>query len=418
MTKPAKYFGSKIDLQSYRKNTELNQFLTDTNHHVRQNDIVFNGDTSSGSISRTAGYLNYIADYLLSLGINPTTKIYPLIQNYNVNLAYKMAGFSDQKYLQVLAEQSSPSSTNDSIIVPNENYNIHLFKSIPVDKIVYSAVIIEKTSNGYSVRGYDLNNPYFTIIPSVINSNARKIVVLNKEGVVYLDYQPLKLTVPYGYEFNSMQQIVDFLISYERFLIAQGFTFNDIEEELAEIKNWKLSVREFLFWAQQGWKEGSILVMSPISNVINVVTNGSIVDEVTDSQYGSRVLDQNFKLIKNTYYNIVRTPTNFKFTLTNGSVIAYLELNLVQYEHILVFDNTTVFNDIIYKPELGNRQFRLKLIGQKTAAWDGSLNAPGFIYNSGNIQAWQEGKDYLKGELVEYKNQYYVKKNSILYINC
>ena len=415
LTKPAKYFGSKIDLQSYRKNTELNQFLTeDSNHHVRQNDIVFNGDTSSGSISRTAGYLNYIADYLLNLGINPATKIYPLIQNYNVNLAYKMAGFSDQKYLQVLAEQSSPSSTNDSIIVPNENYNIHLFKSIPVDKIVYSAVIIEKTSNGYSVRGYDLNNPYFTIIPSVINSNARKIVVLNKEGVVYLDYQPLKLTVPYGYEFNSMQQIVDFLISYERFLIAQGFTFNDIEEELAEIKNWKLSVREFLFWAQQGWKEGSILVMSPVSNVINVVTNGSIVDEVTDSQYGSRVLDQNFKLIKNTYYNIVRTPTNFKFTLTNGSVIAYLELNLVQYEHILVFDNTTVFNDIIYKPELGNRQFRLKLIGQKTAAWDGSLNAPGFIYNSGNIQDWQEGKDYLKGELVKYKNQYYVALENII----
>lgn len=413
LAKPGVYFGQFIDTYKIQYNYELSQYLTLDNNHIKQTDITYNGDTSSGTIARSAGYLNWIADYLRNLGINPSTKITTMLKDYNVKLAYKMAGFSDKKYLQILAEQSSPTSTNASIMLPNENYDVVLYKSTPVDKITYSAVIVEKTTNGYSVRGYDLNKPYFTIIPSLINNNGYRIVVLNSSGLVYNDYQKTKITVPYGYEFTSQQQVVDFLISYERYLIAQGFTFNDRDGDLGETRNFKLSVKEFLFWAQQGWKTGSILVMSPVTNSISLTTDGNIVDEITDSQHGSKIVDQNFNLVKNTGYQVLRSPTGFKVTLTDDNVLALVELNLVQYEHVLTFDNTTVFNDVIYKPELGNRQYRLKLIGQKTDLWDGSLSAPGFIYNSKTVQSWQSSRDYLKGELVLFKNQYYVALNNI-----
>jgi hypothetical protein len=408
VAKPGVYFGQCIDTYQVRYNSELGQFLTQDNHHVRQTDITYNGDSSSGTVIRSAGYLNWIADHLRNLGINPGTKITTMLENYNVKLAYKMAGFSDKKYLQILAEQSSPTSTNASIMVPEENYDVVLYKSTPVDKITYSAVILEKTTNGFTVRGYDLNSPYFTIIPSVVNNNAYKITVLNSSGTVFNDYQKVKLTVPYGYEFKNKQQVVDFLISYERYLIAQGFTFNDRDGDLGETRNFKLSVKEFLFWAQQGWKTGTLLIMSPVTNSITLTTVGNIVDEITDSQHGSKIVDQNFNLVRNTGYQILRSPTGFKVTLADDNVLGLVELNLVQYEHVLTFDNTTVFNDVIYKPELGNRQYRLKLIGQKTAAWDGSLYAPGFVYNSETVQTWQSGRDYLKGELVLFKDQYYV----------
>ena len=409
LSKPARYFGLLFDTFSYRYNADLNQYLTAVNKHLTQNLVKFNGQSIDGTITRTAGYINWIADYLTNQGINPNAKLIPLISNYQVNLAYKAAGFTDKRYIRVLAEQSSPTSTNDSIVVPDENYEVYLHKSTPVQRLVYSAVIVEKTTNGYSIRGYDLNNPYFTIIPSVVNSNSYRIQVLEREGVIYRDYQTLKITVPYGYEFSTQQQIVDFLISYERYLISQGFTFNDRDAVLNEGRNFKLSVKEFLFWAQQGWKTGSILVLSPIADTISAVSELAITDGITDSQYGSKVLDQNFRMVKNNNYNIVRDANNFKITLTDeASVIGYIELNLVQYEHVLIFDNSTVFNDVIYKPELGNRQFRLKLIGQKTAEWDGSLYAPGFIYNSETVAVWQSGKDYLRGELVQFKNQYYV----------
>ena len=413
VAKPGKYFGLNINTYSYRKNEVLGQYLDVNNYHLTQTNIPINGDLTSGVAVRAAGYVNWVADYLRNRGIDPVAKLQALLSYYDVNLAYKMAGFTDQTYIQVLAEQSSPSSTNDSIVVPTENYNVHLYKSTPVDRIVYSGVIVEKTTNGFTVRGYDLLNPYFTIIPSIINANATKITVLNTDAVVYRDYQLVKLSVPYGYEFKSRQQIVDFLISYERFLIAQGFVFADIDDQLAEIRNWQLSAKEFLFWAQQGWAPGSILVLSPIGESINAITNGAIADMIADDQYGTKVLDQNFKLVKRNDYNVLRSPTNFKLTLTNTQIIGLIEINLVQYEHVLVFDNTTVFNDVIYKPELGNRQYRLKLIGQKTGAWDGSISAPGFIHNSGNTDSWQGGKDYLRGDLVQYKNRYYVAMDNI-----
>lgn len=413
LARPGMYFGQFIDTSRVRYNSELKQYLTAENHHIRQADIVFNGDNSSGTIIRSAGYLNWIADYLRNLGISPSTKITTMLTNFNVKLAYKMAGFSDKKYLQILAEQSSPTSTNASIMLPEENYDVVLYKSTPVNKVTYSAVIVEKTTNGYSVRGYDLNSPYFTIIPSVVNNNGYKITVLNSSGTVFNDYQKIKLTVPYGYEFNSTQQVVDFLIGYERYLVSQGFTFNDRDGDLGETRNFKLSVKEFLFWSQQGWKTGSILVMSPVTNSITLTTVGNIVDEISDSQHSSKIVDQNFNLIKNTGYQVLRNPTGFKVTLLDDNVLALVELNLVQFEHVLVFDNTTVFNDVIYKPELGNRQFRLKLIGQKTDNWDGSLYAPGFIYNSKTVQTWQSGKDYLKGELVLFKNQHYVALTNV-----
>jgi hypothetical protein len=414
VAKPARYFGLLIDTYTYSTNYSLGQYLTGSNHHIEQDKINFNGDISSGTVVRSAGYLNWIADYLTNLGINPSVKITPLLKNYNVNLAYKMAGFSDQKYLQVLAEQSSPSSTNDSIIVPNENYEVHLHKSTPVDKITYSAVIVEKTSNGYSVRGYNLSNPYFTIIPSVANNNYTTVNVLSSQIKVYNNYQSTKLSIPYGYEFRSQQQVADFLISYERNLLAQGFKFDQLNGTLSEIQNWRLSAKEFLFWAQQGWNTGSIIVLSPAIGIISGVTNGTIIDEINDKQHGSKILDQNFKLVKNTEYTVYRSATNFNVVITNGQIIGYIELDLVQYEHVLIFDNTTVFNDIIYKPELGNRQYRLKLIGQRTDAWDGSLSAPGFIYNSGKVDSWAAGRDYLKGELVQYKNQYFVALQNII----
>ena len=290
-----------------------------------------------------------------------------------------MAGFSDKKYLKVLAEQSSPNSTANSVLLPDENYDVVLYKSTPTSTITYSAVIIEKTNLGYSVRGYDTTSPFFTIIPSIVNNNATSVTVQNLKGTIYNNYQDLKINTPYGYEFTTPQQVVDFLISYERFLEAQGFRFDQIDDDLAELRSFKLSVKEFLFWAQQGWNNGSLLILSPVTNSISVVTDGVIVDAITDESQGSRVIDQNFNVIKNTGYTVQRSATNFNVSLTTDNVLALVVLNLVQYEHVLTFDNVTVFNDVIYQPQLGNRQYRLKLVGQKTAEWDGSLFAPGFI---------------------------------------
>jgi hypothetical protein len=93
--------------------------------------------------------------------------------------------------------------------------------------------------------------------------------------------------------------------------------------------------------------------------------------------------------------------------------LGFAEFDLVQYEHLLILDNQTVFKDIIYVPELGNRQYRLKLVGAKTTGWTGSLELPGFIYSSTQIDNWQSGKDYFKGSIVTNKSKYYTALENI-----
>lgn len=414
LMKPARYFGTLFNTNQYYRNGKINQYLTTTTHRrVTPADLTLNGETVNGSVTRAGGYVNYVLDYLTSLGIPAVTKVRTMLTNLEVQLTYKVAGYTDKNYLTVLAEQYSPTSTNASVVIPDDSYTVYLSKGVPTQRIAYSAVIVEKTDTGYSVRGYNTDNPYFIIVPSETSGTNYSITVDGVVGVIYENYRRQKLSIPYGQQFSTRQQLVDFLVSYQRYLVVQGFAFGEFNSDLGQPQDWTLSAREFLSWTVQGWKTGSILVLSPCETKLTVNTFLNSVDEITNSANNSRVLDTNFGVIRTTEFTVIRDTDQFVLQSTEGKTIAFAELNLVQFEHVLIFDNATVFNDIIYKPELGSRQFRLKLIGDKTAGWGGALNPPGFIYNNSTVAAWQQGKDYLKGDIVVYKNFYYVAAQDI-----
>ena len=75
------------------------------------------------------------------------------------------------------------------------------------------------------------------------------------------------------------------------------------------------------------------------------------------------------------------------------------QLNVVQKEHVIVFDDKSVFGDIIYDQEAGYRQDRLKLIGFKTTEWDGDLYSPGFIVKI-NAHFWERFEFFRNSPLV------------------
>jgi hypothetical protein len=416
LLKPARYFGTLANINNYKYSAEINQFIDSiTNRHIQPTDIDVNGyNNANGSVSRTAGYVNWVSDYLTNLGIGNSAKyIKNALQGLSVQLAYHVGGYTGQNYITVLAEQSSPSSINDSIVVPKENYAIELSKSSPINKVTYSGVIVEKTSNGYSVSGYNLNDPYFTIIPSSVDNSYSSIKIGNETAILYKNYRPVKVRYSYGYEFKTIQQVADFLISYQRYLKSQGFIFNQINSDLTDTQDFTLSVKELLSWAQQGWQQGNVLVLSPVYTTLKLVTALSVVNEITNNPYAGRIIDVNFAPIKSNNFTVNRDANTFTFTSIGGQTIAFAELDLVQFEQTIIFDNQTVFNDIIYSPETGNRQYRLKLIGNKTGAWDGSPNIPGFVYNDNIIADWHANTDYLKGALVTYKSNYYTAVTDI-----
>lgn len=416
LTKPAHYFGSLINVDRFNLNTTLNQYVLDsTKQHITPTAIEVNGYVDANSnIHRTAGYINWVSDYLKGLGIgDPQTLIKKYFKNLNVQLSYKAAGFTDKRYISLLAEQGSPNSTGENIIIPDGNYRVELHKSVPVNKIAYSAVIVERSQNGYTVSGYNLSSPYFTIVPSIANNSAYTVTVGKARGTIYKDYQKIRVRIPYGHEFSTTQEVVDFLVSYQRQLQSQGFIFTDYDYDLGQKQDWILSAKEFLTWAQQGWQAGNVIILSPVNQSINVNLTNSVVDEITNLPTGSKLLDPNFNVIKKSNFSVLREDNTFKVSTIKNQTITYAELHQVQYEHVIIIDNKTSFNDIIYSPDTGNRQFRLKFIGSKTADWTGALNPSGFIYNNNVVDEWQPGKDYKQGDLVSYKANYYVALSKV-----
>lgn len=416
LTKPARYFALLSNVTNYYRDNVTAQFLVEgTKQHITPASVIVNGYEANGNIERSAGYINWIVDYVKNLGIaDAAYTVKNNLARVSIQLAYKIGGYTDKKFITLLAEQSSPTSINDSIVIPDENYRIELYKGTPVTKAQYSAVLIEKSAAGYTVSGYSSTSPYFYVIPSQPNNNSYTVTQGKSRGVIYKDYKRIKITVPYGFEFNTKQQVVDFLVSYQRYLISQGFIFDEFDQELGEKKDWVLSVKEFLHWAEQGWRNGSILALSPISTRLKFYNETAVVDEIKNTPYGSRILDINNQVIKKNNFTVYRENNLFELNSNALQSIGFAELNVVQHEHMLILDNQTVFRDIIYAPELGNRQYRLKIIGSKTDLWNGSIELPGFVYSSPNVDAWQPGTDYLKGTIVEHKSKYYTALQNIV----
>jgi hypothetical protein len=421
LLKPAKYFSTQLDIDKFYKNPYTGQQSTADNKKISPSLVDINGyaitylDDNLNYVTlptqRTAGYINWIADSIKNLGMDPGLTIGNFLSNMSVQLGYKVSGFTDKNLITAYAEQATPGSSNASVIVPDANYNVYLHKSIPTKIIEYSAVIVEKTTTGYSVSGYNIDNPFFSIYPSIIDNKIEIVKINDVSAKIYSTASKTVQVIPYGTEFSTAQQTVDFLISYERYLVAQGFDFSEFDTDLQQQKNWTLSVRELLYWSQQGWPAGTIIILNPVASRIILNSTGSIVDEITNHQNGSKLLDQNFLPIKQNNFNIVRIENTagniFRIAAINDATICFARLELIQFEHNLIFDNVSEFGDIFYVPALGTRQYRLKLAGVKAGAWTGALSAAGYVYNPPGADEWITGKDYKTGDIVIHNNLYY-----------
>lgn len=407
--KPAKYFAYGINTNKYRYNSELDQYLvTDTNNRLTQEDIDINGYIQNGNVVRATGYLNWISDYLTGLGITNKSDLVNFIRKYDVKLSYRLAGYSDKRFLKVLAEQNSPNSTNDSILIPDGDFDLIINKSTPILNARYSAVIIERVDAGFKISGYDKNRPYFGVIAPDLNGKSITIKIQDTAANYYTEYTSIKINIPYDTVFRNVQQVANFLSGYGRFLNFQGYVFTEFDETIKQIKNWELSTREFLTWVQQGWKANNLILLSPVGNSVQFFNSSAVVDKLQNSIYGSKIINKDGKILNSDKYSAVREGNLFSIRMLNQKdLIAYLELDLVQNEHSLIFNNTTVFNDVIYNSVMGQRQYRLKIVGKRTNEWAGSVFAPGFVYNSQKVDPWLSGVDYIQGDLVDYKGFYY-----------
>jgi hypothetical protein len=401
LTRPAKFFALFADRDLYRFNQEYQQYLYNNRFRLDANGVEVYGNGTS-----KASYINWIVDYNRITGMDSTENLTADLKSLDVRLCYRMASFSDKQYIKLYTEKSSPNSTNTALLIPDESYDILLYKNQPFDRVSYSSVTIQRTeSGGFLVNGYNILQPYFNILES---RAAGRLQTYSNAGItiqVPTFYTDTVVQVPYGFEFSSVTSVADFLLSYGKFLDRQGLSFTDIAN--GYVLDWPRMVNEFLYWSQQGWDTDAIINLNPLASGLTVTKPQAIVDSIRTQTAENSVLTQNSQEFPARNLNIVRLDNTFVMQALDSNAISFVDLSYTTFEHMIVLNNQSVFGDLIYDPVTGARQSRLNLIAVTSSDWNGSVNAPGFILNQNNVEEWTGTRTYSKGEIVKYKNVYW-----------
>lgn len=470
LNKPAKIFNAGFDVSNNDHNLSGQRIYKPSGKQLSTRDLVFPTTTFEQENVFTAGLVNYTYNLLSSNMAGVYDDYKTTLTSLQHQLGIKLGGFSDKKKLNLVLESMSPAANSEaSNFVPQENYQITLNTSSPLQTADYSGIVVEKTTKGFVVRGYSNSTAQFKYYNPIIKSTSKVVTVggipeniikwetgktiVKRQAVEYKNsyyravetfvtgttFDSSKLVIlpaipveggktatfyktfdktevqeaAYGTLLENSQDVVNFILGYGEYLKDIGFDFNYVSPD-GKVSNWEEIAKEFLFWTTQGWVEGTVISLSPAASQLLFYQDNSVVDDIYDKFYNYKILSADGTPLNRDLNNIYRKENVFGLRTTDEQQGLYgVSLPLVQKEHVLLIDNVTVFNDVIYHPNTGYRRDRIKLSGYRTSGWTGGLDIPGFIVDDVTIIDWQPWKDFQTGDIVRYKQYFYSANQSI-----
>jgi len=472
LNKPAEVLGKGFDVSRININLAGQNIYSNTGKFISNQNLIFPNTVNDNTRTLTSGFVNYLYNLVASDILSVYEDYQMQLTTLTNQLGFKLGGFSDSNKLNFILESRTPQAEFESgVFVPVENYKVFFNTSSPVSLATYSGVAIEKTANGYVLRGYNNDSPSFEYYQPLTGSTSVNVTVggiseastLWEEETRYFEGQIIEnnnsyyratssfesgstfdtenlaklpelpttggktalfkknfetrnvLSYPYGTLLSTTQEVVDFLLGYGARLEELGFTFDFVEGEQATVNDWRQAAREFLFWTTQGWASGTVITISPAANRFNFAKDFTVVDDIYDDFYNYSIVQADGQLLPREFGSLLRNQNSFGIETINTDEGLYgIALPLVQKEHVVLFDNNTIFNDIIYQPSTGYRRDRIKISGYRSADWNGGLNIPGFVYDNAETTDWEQWKDYTIGSLVKYKQFYYVAIENVV----
>lgn len=385
LMKPAQFidigWDSKLLLNVY-ENSNDPQWINDLYHRRSQTleEFVHGEEYTDGTIFISDGIQQWISDWIISNGKSIKTSFGDIIRGIDVRLGHKMAGFISTANNQYLAD-------NLSGPIPDEDVNVLLYKNPSIREEFYGGVIIERVHDGWSISGYDALNGEFLIYPGITTGKKIKINVGSFNVVEYKEFNlDALISVPYGTVFKTYQDVYNFLIGYGVFLESRGWVFDDYQSDENETRNWRLSGKQFLFWAQGNWSDGSLIALSPLSQKVKFKTeHGEIqsLEQVINGVYS--LLNRDGAVLQPRDVFVTRDSDEIIITPEENQTIYAARLFIAENEHVLVFNNTTIFNDLIYDQLYGLRQARLRIFTTRALGWKGRIDAPGYFVTDNTL---------------------------------
>ncbi len=385
-----------------------------------------------GVAVRKFGIQTWISDYVRSQGRNVTTVLGNHVRTLGVNLAHKLGGFIDGASLKTFTENSG--------LIPQEDVLTALYRSPSVREEFYGGVITEWMGSGWRIIGYDMVDPVFKtfeVKPSgrraqialsdVVDTavdwkpdtyfsvgllafhegtnyrcvkthtsgtkfeagywNAESVGRLEMSAKVtwYFDHESDVVRIPYGTILRTRQDVADFLSGYQAYLESRGWDFDNYDADLNETKDFRYAIREFLYWTQTRWTEGSFIALSPSAQGVKFKTDHGTIQNVEQLVNGAySIVDRGGLAITPKFVTTNRMDDEITVGVTEGGIYG-LRIYVSEIEQAIVFKNTTIFGDVIYDPQFDLRQARIRILANISQDWVGRLDAPGFVITDNKL---------------------------------
>lgn len=470
LAKPADYASMMFDTSRLLKDvTGQYNYGVDETFLNPSNVLIFSDVDSTGNVILSSGYSVWVVEAGNRRSAQYVNDLKTDLSLIDFNLFYKAGGFLSKDKLDITIDSVSPNTSNPGVLLPNEDYTLHFNVSPPVKSVAISGIIVEKKNAKFSIKGYDKKFPFFIINKPLRTANGSALTVGGKSEpfltwrtgafyqvgqVVYYQYSYFRVVtshtagntfapenftqldslatvggatvlvskqfseddtiIPYGTEYDTIQEVYDLIVGYGYWLTNQGFIFDNYSKDLNQVIDWNFTGKEFLYWTTQNWASSSVITLSPFAASIKYQFTDAVVDNVLNSFYEYSLLKADGQPFPVTEFSLSREDKVCTIETKNDvDGLFFARLNLVQKEHAIVLNNYSMFNDVIYDIETGYRQSRIKLAGFRTGDWNGEFLSPGFIYDNAQIEDWIPYTDYYAADVVKYVGNYYSSNTNL-----
>lgn len=237
------------------------------------------------------------------------------------------------------------------------------------------------------------------------------------------------VNVEYGRFFGSSIDVVNFLIGYGRYLIAEGWEFPDASPDGADQLDYFYVAKLFAEWVvdvESPWnrnprtppEDRGVFQASPFAQkaVFNSPVGQTLnVEAIQNGAYG--LVNQYGNPIPTDETVVSRVGPIMTVEAVADSQIYGVRALVTEIEHVVFFSNVTQFNDLMYDPPSAQAHETLRIDTYRSSDWNGRLEADGFIINGGELlpnfekQAKDSIKLYDRYDVVDDPEKYRQAKN-------
>jgi hypothetical protein len=404
LSNPASYSSLLFDTSRTKKNL-AGQYTYGDNVDFHSFDVLkFYQDTVADAPLLASGYSVFLIEAGKQKNRNYLDKLKLETSFVHSKLTHKIGGFVNKDKFKIVIDSVSPSSASPGVFLADSDYSIFLDKSSPVKSIGVSGVIVQKTDKGYSIKGYDTQNPYFNCYMPMFTAVDPAVTIGGKSSP-FVDWAPsasnpmsgydtVSVSTNDGYRFYKQGQIVRHLEKFYRVKVSHnsGTTFNSANfQALVELP-----------------KIGGVTIKTPkkFEKVITLIPYGIEYSSITDVYavlLGYERWLESEGLIFDEYSKEVQEIVDWKFSAKeliywstqNWAVDSVITLS--PFADKLKFKNSSAVVD-----SLTNVFYEYSV-----------LKADGSVLSSKNISTYREENDFTLKTLNTTDGIYFARLNLI-----